>query len=124
MMMTRAQVEVTVDLTTLTDRDSVSPWVPVPEWARSMGVYAKGGAGWGSVTPAVVAIEHGPSPLVDRGGAGVAFSTPINFSADTYAEDSVATKPAVRARVTTVGAGGTVNTAAKILLVFSEAEMV
>ena len=105
-----------LNLTSASDKESVTPWVERPPGATELGVYVIARGGWGTGPAATVVVEHAPEGIDPP--AGVPFATPISFSADGYALDTtVGTKPRVRARVQTAG-GGTPDTAAAVVMVF------
>jgi hypothetical protein len=111
-------VPTTLDLTDASGNDVATAWVPVPAYAKSVGVYAVAG-GWGG-TPAVVTIQHSPMSVE----AAIGFSSALTFSANGYGERSVGTIERIRAKLTTAGTTGTIDPRAQIVFVFSDADRI
>ena len=120
----RLETTHTLDLTATTNARSVTADVDVPAWAKSLAVYVGAAGGWGTGTPAVVSIERR-----GRGVSGWAAFSPAATATGTggataVADDlNVARASQVRARTSTAGVTGSIDTDASVTFVFSDEEV-
>jgi 7-keto-8-aminopelargonate synthetase-like enzyme len=120
----RTEVNHTLDLTATTNQRSVTPDVEVPLWAKSLSVYVGAAGGWGTGTPAVVSLERRGRGVSSYAAFSPAATATGTGGATAVTDDlNVARASQVRARTSTAGVTGSVDTDAAVTFVFSDEEV-